>query len=84
AVVRGAVEGWTSMSLQISVMFFLLSIVIAIMAEFMYHAHQTGSERPLYGVVFESTSSVLGVRDRLNVEAAADAVREDEARDLES
>lgn len=78
---RGAVEGWTSMSLQISMMFFLLSIVIAIMAEFMYHSHETSSERPLYRVTFESTSSVLGVRDRLNVEAAADAVREQGARD---
>jgi hypothetical protein len=84
AIVRGAVEGWTSMSLQISMMFFLLSIVIAIMAEFMYHAHETGSEQPLYRITFESTSSVLGVRDRLNVEAAADAVHEHDARDLES
>ena len=73
AISRDAVEGWTSMSLQMSVMFFLLSLVVAIMAQFMYHANETASERPVYRVAFESTSSVLGARDALNVEAAAEA-----------
>ncbi|WP_324274268.1 hypothetical protein [Blastococcus brunescens] len=72
---RGAVEGWTSMSLQMSLMFFLLSVVIAIMAEFMYQSNETANERPIYRVAFEATSSVLEARDMLNVEAEATAVQ---------
>lgn len=71
---QGAVPGWTSMSLQMSFMFFLLSVVIAIMAEFMFQSNETANERPIYRVAFEATSSVLGARDMLNVEAEAAAV----------
>jgi hypothetical protein len=71
---RGAIEGWTSMSLQMSIMFFLLSVVIAIMAEFMFQSKETANERPIYRVAFEATSSVLDARDMLNVEAEASAV----------
>jgi hypothetical protein len=73
-IFRGAVEGWTSMSLQMSLMFFLLSVVIAIMAEFMFQSNETANERPIYRVAFEATSSVLEARDMLNVEAEAAAV----------
>lgn len=73
---RGAVAGWTSMSLQMSLMFFLLSVVIAIMAEFMFQSNETANERPIYRVAFEATSSVLDARDMLNVEAEAAAVEE--------
>lgn len=66
-----AVEGWTSMSLQMSFMFFLLSVVIAIMAEFMFQSNETTNELPIYRVAFEATSSVLSARDMLNVDAAA-------------
>jgi hypothetical protein len=64
-----AVEGWTSMSLQMSFMFFLLSVVIAIMAEFMFQSNETANELPIYRVAFEATSSVLSARDALNVDA---------------
>lgn len=74
-VFQGAVEGWTSMSLQMSLMFFLLSVVIAIMAEFMYQSNDTANERPIYRVAFEATSSVLEAREMLNVEAEATAVQ---------
>jgi hypothetical protein len=67
----GAVEGWTSMSMQMSLMFFLLSVVIAIMAEFMYQSNDTANERPIYRVAFEATSAVLEARDMLNVESEA-------------
>jgi hypothetical protein len=78
-VVRGAVEGWTSLSLQMSLMFFLLSLVIAIMAEFMYQSTEVANDRPPYRVAFEATSSVMTAREALNVEAAAAAVQEDDA-----
>ncbi len=71
---RGAVAGWTSMSLQMSLMFFLISVVIAIMAEFMFQSNETANERPIYRVAFETTSSVLSARDMLNVEAEAAAI----------
>jgi len=77
-VVRGAVEGWTSLSLQMSLMFFLLSLVIAIMAEFMYQATEVANDRPAYRVAFESTSPVLSAREALNVEAAAAAVQQED------
>jgi hypothetical protein len=64
----GAVAGWTSTSLQSSVMFFLLCVVIAIMAEFMYQSNETANERPAYRVAFEATSAVLDARNMLNVE----------------
>ena len=72
---RGAVEGWTSMSLQMSFMSFMLSVVIAIMAEFMFQSNETTNERPIYRVAFEATSSVLAARDTLNVDAEAGAVQ---------
>jgi polyisoprenyl-phosphate glycosyltransferase len=69
-LIRGtAVAGWTSMSLQMSVMFFLLSVVIAIMAEFMFQSNETANELPIYRIAFEATSSVLSARDMLNVDA---------------
>jgi hypothetical protein len=71
---RGAAEGWTSTSLQMSLMFFLLSVVIAIMAEFMFQSNETANERPVYRVAFEATSSVLEARDMLNVDAESAAV----------
>jgi polyisoprenyl-phosphate glycosyltransferase len=74
-LLRGAVEGWTSMSLQMSLMFFLISVVLAIMAEFMFQSNETANERPIYRVAFEATSSVLQARDLLNVEAGATAVQ---------
>ncbi|NHC15525.1 glycosyltransferase family protein [Motilibacter deserti] len=76
-IFSGAVEGWTSMSLQMSLMFFLLGVVIAIMAEFMYQSHVTANEHPIYRVSYEATSPVLGAREALNVEAAASAVQEE-------
>jgi hypothetical protein len=68
---RGAVPGWTSMSLQMSLMFLLMSVVIAIMAEFMFQSNETANERPIYRVAFERTSPVLAARDTLNVETDA-------------
>ena len=64
-----AVAGWTSMSLQMSFMFFLLSVVIAIMAEFMFQSNESANELPIYRVGFEATSSVLSARDSLNVDS---------------
>jgi polyisoprenyl-phosphate glycosyltransferase len=46
-----------------------MSVVIAIMAEFMYQSNETANERPAYRVAFEATSAVQDARDMLNVEA---------------
>lgn len=67
-VFRGAVEGWVSLSLQASVMFFFLGVVAAVMAEYTYQSVTAASGSPLYRVSFEATSTRLGPREALNVE----------------
>lgn len=70
-IVRGTTEGWTSLSLQMAGMFFLFSMILALLAEYMYQLLKRGRERPLYRVHEESTSPSIPVRERLNVEDSA-------------
>jgi hypothetical protein len=70
-IVRGTTEGWTSLSLQMAGMFFLFSIILALLAEYMYQLLKRGRERPLYRVHEEATSPSITVRERLNVEDPA-------------
>ena len=69
AAVRGdVVEGWVSLSLQSAGMFFLFSIVLAILAEYVFQIVQRTAERPLYRIAEEASSPALSIKDRLNVE----------------
>ena len=70
-VVRGTVEGWTSLSLQMSGMFLLLSIVLALIAEYLYQLVKRGRERPLYRVRTDASSPSRPSLERLNVEDPA-------------
>jgi len=70
-VVQGTVEGWTSLSLQMAGMFLLLSIVLALIAEYVYQLVKRGRERPLYRVRTDATSPSLPSLERLNVEDPA-------------
>jgi hypothetical protein len=70
-VVRGTTEGWTSLSLQMAGMFFLLSIILALLAEYMYQLVKRGREHPLYRVREETTSPSIPAREHLNVEDPA-------------
>ncbi len=71
-VVRGeTVEGWTSLSLQLAGMFLLFSIILALLAEYLFQLIKRGRERALYRVRDEVTSPSVEMRERLNLEDAA-------------
>jgi hypothetical protein len=61
------VEGWTTLSLQISGMFFLFSIVLALLSEYVIRIFQGGLGRPAYHVGREFRSPALSREARLNV-----------------
>ena len=57
---RNAVaEGWTTLSLQISGMFFLVCLILAVMSEYVGAILGEVRSRPLYFIADESNSSVL-------------------------
>jgi hypothetical protein len=62
------VEGWTTLSLQISGLLFLVFVMLTLLGEYMVRILAEASDRPLYHIADERTSSVM-VRnaDRLNV-----------------
>lgn len=63
--------GWITLSLQQSGMFFLMSCVIFIIAEYLMHSLQWTTNGPPYFVASEMTSAVLTRRHKLNVEGRA-------------
>lgn len=60
--------GWVSLSLQQSGMFFLLSLVLLVLGEYILHISSSSNEGPAYHVGQEFTSSVMTRREKLNVE----------------
>ncbi|HSY29244.1 MAG TPA: glycosyl transferase, partial [Burkholderiaceae bacterium] len=60
--------GWISLSLQQSGMFFLISIVLLVLGEYILHMASLSNEGPLYHVGQEFTSERLTRREKLNVE----------------
>ncbi|MDR3396774.1 MAG: glycosyltransferase [Pandoraea sp.] len=65
-------EGWVTLSLQQSAMFFLLSIVLLVLGEYVTHMLSISSRVPAYHIGQEFGSSVIGRRQKLNVEDSAD------------
>ena len=65
--------GWVSMSLQNSGMFFLISLVLLVLGEYILQMASLSNEGPLYHVGQEFTSARMTRRERLNVEEAATA-----------
>lgn len=65
-------EGWVSLSLQQSGMFFLISLVLLVLGEYILNMASLSNEGPLYHVAQEFTSARVTRRERLNVEDAAD------------
>lgn len=63
--------GWTTLSLQQSGMFFLLSLVMFILIEYLVQLMRQASNGPIYFLTHEATSESLARRERLNVETAA-------------
>lgn len=62
------VFGWTALSLQQSGMFFLLSIVLFTLTEYLVQIIRWSSDGPRYFISAEATSERLARRERLNVE----------------
>ena len=65
-------EGWVSLSLQQSGMFFLFSLVFLVLAEYILQTTSLSNECPAYHVAQEFTSARLLHREKLNVEEIND------------
>ena len=65
--------GWISLSLQQSGMFFLISLVLLVLGEYILHMASLSNEGPLYHVAQEFTSAITGRREKLNVEETSTA-----------
>lgn len=64
--------GWTSLSLQISGLFFLMSLVLAVMSEYLQQILDNTERRPLYYVAQQTNSDVMTYAPNLNVIEAQD------------
>lgn len=60
--------GWISVSLQQSGMFFLISLVLLVLGEYILHMASLSSGGPLYHVAQEFTSARMSRREKLNIE----------------
>ena len=59
------------MSLQQSGMFFLISLVLLVLGEYILHMASLSNEGPLYHVGQEFTSARMTRREKLNIEDAS-------------
>lgn len=64
---KDVVAGWTTLSLQMSGMFFLFSLLFALVAEYILQIHDRSSNRPRYYLAQELRSNVMSRKERLNV-----------------
>ena len=62
--------GWISLSLQQSGMFFLISLVLWVLGEYIVNMARLTNEGPLYYVGQEFTSARMTRREKLNIEEA--------------
>ncbi|MDO8813319.1 MAG: glycosyltransferase [Gallionella sp.] len=60
--------GWVTLSLQQSGMFFLISLVLLILGEYILQMASLTNEGPSYHVAQEFTSAVMTRREKLNIE----------------
>ncbi len=61
--------GWVSLSLQQSGMFFLISLVLLVLGEYILQMASLSNEGPPYHVAQEFTSARMTRREKLNIEA---------------
>lgn len=69
--------GWVSMSLQQSGMFFLISLVLLVLGEYILHIESLSNEGPLYHVGQEFTSARMTRREKLNIEDVSSSATSD-------
>jgi glycosyltransferase involved in cell wall biosynthesis len=65
--------GWLSLSLQQSGMFFLISLVLMVLGEYIVNMARLSNEGPLYHVGQEFTSARMTRREKLNIEESLGA-----------
>lgn len=65
-------EGWTTLSLQLSGMFFLISIVLFIICEYLYNLNNSTNDGPLFHIGQEFKSDQNKNFDKLNIEDLED------------
>jgi hypothetical protein len=63
--------GWVTLSLQQSGMFFLLSLVMWVLGEYILQMARLSNEGPSYHIAHELTSAVMTRKNKLNVDDAA-------------
>jgi polyisoprenyl-phosphate glycosyltransferase len=61
-------EGWLSLSLQQSGMFFLISLVLLVLGEYILNMTSNANEGPQYHIAQEFTSAHISRREKLNIE----------------
>lgn len=72
--------GWVTLSLQQSGMFFLISLVLLVLGEYILHMGVLSNEGPRHHISQEFTSARMTTREKLNVEEAASLLRSPGAR----
>jgi len=77
--VDGVAEGWTSLSVQMSVMFFILFAILAVLSDYVLRLVVHNQRRPHYLIARERSSLVLSRKQELNVALEA---RRDHAAEL--
>ncbi|TJZ78764.1 glycosyltransferase [Chitiniphilus eburneus] len=68
--------GWVSMSLQQSGMFFLISLVLLVLGEYILQMASLTNEGPLYHVGQEFTSARMTRKEKLNIEVVGSQTME--------
>ncbi len=69
--------GWVSMSLQQSGMFFLISLVLLVLGEYILQTASLSNEGPRYHVGQEFTSARMTKREKLNIEDVSPSATSD-------
>jgi polyisoprenyl-phosphate glycosyltransferase len=64
-VKRQVAEGWVTTNLMTSAMFFLLFVIITILAEYVARILEEAKDRPLYFVEYETNSSVASFKEEV-------------------
>jgi glycosyltransferase involved in cell wall biosynthesis len=60
-------KGWTSLSLQISGLFFLVCIILAVMSEYLLQVLEATTQRPRYHIATQRHSTTMAVAGERNV-----------------
>ena len=67
---RDVAPGWVTLSMQQSTMFFMISVIMFVMVEYLVQMIKVASSGPAYFLAGEATSTVLTRRQKLNIETA--------------